>query len=84
MSMVLYEEYFHQLRLKECMVGRKILSMVDNCPTHPKIIKGLRNVNFFFFFPTKHNFKIQPRDAKIKRVCKMHYCFDYIEKSLKG
>ena len=54
MTGVLFEEYVRQLDKK--MVGRKILLIVDNCPAHPKIIEGLRNVELFFF-ATKHNFK---------------------------
>ncbi|MBA0792485.1 hypothetical protein Gohar_016980, partial [Gossypium harknessii] len=30
------------------MTGRKILLIVDNCPSHPKVIEGLRNIELFF------------------------------------
>ncbi|MFQ6626229.1 hypothetical protein Gotur_004978 [Gossypium turneri] len=29
------------------MTGRKVLLTVDNCPSYPKVIEGLRNVELF-------------------------------------
>ncbi|XP_076903200.1 CENP-B homolog protein 2-like [Bidens hawaiensis] len=70
MTGVLFEEYVCQLDKK--MVGRKLLLIVDNCPAHPKIIEGLRNVELFFLPPNTTS-KIQPCDAGIIRAFKMHY-----------
>ncbi|MBA0798197.1 hypothetical protein Gohar_008811 [Gossypium harknessii] len=33
------------------MTGRRMLPIVDNFPAHPKVIKGLRNVELFFLPP---------------------------------
>ncbi|XP_076944819.1 CENP-B homolog protein 2-like [Bidens hawaiensis] len=78
MTGVLFEEYVRQLDKK--MVGRKILLIVDNCPTHPKIIEGLRNVELFFLPPNTTS-KIQPCDI---RAFKMHYRRRFYRSLLKG
>lgn len=54
------------------MNSRKVLLIVDNCPTHPKVVEGLRNVELFFL-PLNTTFKIQPCDTGIIRVFKAHY-----------
>ncbi|MBA0796026.1 hypothetical protein Gohar_006829 [Gossypium harknessii] len=33
------------------MTGRKVLLTVDNCPSYPKVIEGLRNVELFLLPP---------------------------------
>ncbi|MBA0613716.1 hypothetical protein Godav_014092 [Gossypium davidsonii] len=37
------------------MNGRKVLLIVDNCPTHPKVIESLRNIELFFLPPNSTN-----------------------------
>ncbi|MBA0637064.1 hypothetical protein Godav_024500 [Gossypium davidsonii] len=37
------------------MTGKKVLLIVDNCPAHPKVIEGLRNVELFFLPPNSTN-----------------------------
>ncbi|GJV05319.1 CENP-B homolog protein 2-like protein [Tanacetum coccineum] len=81
MTGVLFEEYVRQLDKK--MVGRKILLIVDNCPAHPKIIEGLRNVELFFLPPNTTS-KIQPCDAGIIRAFKMHYRRRFYRSLLEG
>lgn len=54
------------------MNGRKILLMVDNCPVHPKVIEGLKNIELLFL-PPNTTPKIQPCDASIIRNFKFHY-----------
>ncbi|KAL6544350.1 hypothetical protein OROGR_010847 [Orobanche gracilis] len=51
---------------------RKVLLIVDNCPAHPKVVEGLRNVELFFLPPNTTS-KIQPCDTGIIRAFKAHY-----------
>ncbi|KAL5538428.1 hypothetical protein UlMin_044883 [Ulmus minor] len=46
MTGILFQEYVRQLDRK--IDGRKVLLLVDNCPAHPKTIKGLKNIKLFF------------------------------------
>ncbi|KAL5146375.1 CENP-B 2 [Glycine soja] len=70
MTSVLFDEYVRSF--DQMMHGRRVLLVVDNCPAHPRNIEGLRNVELFFLPPNMTS-KIQPCDAGIIRVFKMHY-----------
>ncbi|XP_022865448.1 CENP-B homolog protein 2-like, partial [Olea europaea var. sylvestris] len=65
------------------MNGRKVLLIVDNCPTHPKVVEGLRNVELFFLLPNTTS-KIQPCDARIIRAFKAHYRRRFYSSILQG
>ena len=65
------------------MNGRKVLLIVDNCPAHPKIIEGLRNVELFFLL-LNTTLKIQPSDAGIIRALKIHYRRRFYSSILEG
>ncbi|KAH1194248.1 ARS-binding protein 1 [Glycine max] len=70
MTSVLFDEYVRSF--DQMMHGRRVLLVVDNCPTHPRNIEGLRNVELFFLPPNMTS-KIQPCDTGIIRTFKMHY-----------
>ncbi len=70
MTGLLFQEYVNWFDKR--MNGRKVLIIVDNCPAHPKIVEGLRNVELFFLPPNTTS-KIQPCDAGIIRAFKAHY-----------
>ncbi|XP_026406444.1 CENP-B homolog protein 2-like [Papaver somniferum] len=70
MTGALFEEYVRCLDAK--MYGRKILLILDDCPSHPKTIEGLRNVELYFL-PPNTTLKIQPSDAGMIRAFKLHY-----------
>ncbi|XP_055812080.1 CENP-B homolog protein 2-like [Solanum dulcamara] len=70
MTGLLFQEYIGWFDKR--MNGRKILLIVDNCPAHPKIVEGLRNVELFFLPPNTTS-KIQSCDAGIIRAFKAHY-----------
>ncbi|XP_022858482.1 CENP-B homolog protein 2-like [Olea europaea var. sylvestris] len=65
------------------MNGRKVLLIVDNCPTHPKVVESLRNVELFFL-PPNTTFKIQPCDVGIIRAFKAHYRRRFYSSILQG
>ncbi|XP_022851530.1 CENP-B homolog protein 2-like [Olea europaea var. sylvestris] len=65
------------------MKGMKVLFIVDDCPTHPKVVEGLRNVELFFLPPNTTS-KIQPCDAGIIRVFKDHYRRHFYSSILQG
>ncbi|KAJ0810512.1 putative DDE superfamily endonuclease domain-containing protein [Helianthus annuus] len=80
MTGVLFEEYVRQLDKK--MVRRKILLIVDNCPAHPKIIEGLRNVELFFFFFFCHQTQLQKFNLVMRGSYELLRCIivvDFIE-----
>ncbi|KAL6517537.1 hypothetical protein OROMI_033238 [Orobanche minor] len=70
MTGLLFQEFSHWFEKR--MNGRKVLLLVDNCPAHPKVVEGLRNVELFFL-PPNTTTKIQPCDAGIIRAFKLHY-----------
>ena len=70
MTGLLFQEYCHWFDKR--MNGRKVLLLVDNCPAHPKIVEGLRNVELYFLPPNTTS-KIQPCDVGIIRAFKVHY-----------
>ncbi|XP_024005406.1 CENP-B homolog protein 2-like [Eutrema salsugineum] len=70
MTSVIFKEYIRWFDKK--MHGRKVLSVINNCPAHPKNIEGLQNIDLFFLPPNMTS-KIQPCDAGIIRDFKMHY-----------
>ncbi|XP_022880803.1 CENP-B homolog protein 2-like [Olea europaea var. sylvestris] len=63
--------------------GKKVLLIVDNCPTHPKVVEGLRNVELFFLPPNTTS-KIQQCNAGIIRVFKAHYRRRFYSSILQG
>ncbi|XP_022888936.1 CENP-B homolog protein 2-like [Olea europaea var. sylvestris] len=65
------------------MNDRKVLLIVDNCPTHPKVVEGLRNVELFFLPPNTTS-KIQPCDVGIIRAFKAHYRRRFYSSILQG
>ena len=65
------------------MHGRRILFVVDNCPTHPRNIEGLQNVELLFLPPNMTS-KIQPCDAGIIRAFEMHYLRRFYYRILEG
>ncbi|XP_022895244.1 CENP-B homolog protein 2-like [Olea europaea var. sylvestris] len=65
------------------MNGRNVLLTVDNCPTHPKVVESLRNVELFFLPPNTTS-KIQPCDAGIIRAFKAHYHRRFYSSILQG
>ena len=68
MTGLFFQEYCHWFDKR--MNGRKVLLLVDNCPVHPKIVEGLRNVELYFLPPNTTS-KIQPCDAGIIRAFKV-------------
>lgn len=52
--------------------NRKILLLIDNCPSHPKNIQGLSNIKIVFL-PPNGTSKLQPMDQGIIKVMKQHY-----------
>ncbi|CAI8600091.1 unnamed protein product [Vicia faba] len=81
MTSVLFDEYVRSF--DQIIHGRRVLLVVDSCPTHPRNIEGLINVELFFFPPNMTS-KIQPCDAGIIRVFKMHYRRRFYRKILEG
>ena len=65
------------------MNGKKVLLIVDNCPAHPKVVEGLRNIELFFL-PRNTTSKIQPCDAGIIRAFKAHYRRHFYSSILQG
>ncbi|MBA0759547.1 hypothetical protein Gotri_022420 [Gossypium trilobum] len=45
MTGLLFQDFVHWFDAR--MTGRKVLLIVDNCPSHPKVIEGLRNRRFY-------------------------------------
>lgn len=58
------------------MHGRRVLLMVNSCPTHPR--------NIELFLPPKMTSKIQPCDVGIIKPFKIHYRRRVHYKILKG
>jgi hypothetical protein len=54
------------------MAGRKVTLLLDNCPAHPKEIKGLKNVKVFYFPPNTTSL-LQPMDQGVIRNIKSYY-----------
>ena len=50
MDGTLFEEWLHKFDRKFEMQGRKVVMIVDNCPTHPEV-SGLQAINFQFLPP---------------------------------
>jgi hypothetical protein len=51
---------------------KKIALILDNCSAHPKVIKGIKNVNRFFLTPNTISVA-QQMDQGIIRNFKLHY-----------
>ncbi|KAH1246141.1 CENP-B 2 [Glycine max] len=81
MTSVFFDEYVRSF--DQMMHGRRVLLVVDNCPTHPRNIEGLRNVKLLFLPPNMTS-KIQPCDVGIIRAFKMHYRRRFYRKILEG
>ena len=56
------------------MDGRKILFIVDNCPTPPKSLKDCKMLNYFFLPPDTTS-KIYPCDVGFISALKIHYLY---------
>lgn len=81
MTGLLFQEFVRWF--DDRMKGRKVLLIVDNCPAHPKVIEGLRNVEMFFLPPNTTS-KIQPCDAGIIRTLKVYYRRRFYSSILEG
>ncbi|XP_022851306.1 CENP-B homolog protein 2-like, partial [Olea europaea var. sylvestris] len=65
------------------MNGKKVFLIIDNCPAHPKVVEGLRNVELFFLPPNTTS-KIQPCNVGINRAFKAHYRHRFYSSILQG
>ncbi|XP_049346572.1 CENP-B homolog protein 2-like [Solanum verrucosum] len=65
------------------MHGRRVLLMVDYCPSHNRNIEGLKNVELFFLPPNRTS-KIQPCDTGIISSFKMYYRKRFYRRILEG
>ena len=74
MDGTLFEEWLHELDRKFEMQGRKVFTIVDNCPAHPEV-SGLKAINLQFLPPNTTSCK-QPMDQEVIRyVCFIIFLF---------
>jgi transposase len=53
------------------MTGRKVALLLDNCPAHPKVITGLKNITIFYLPPNTTSI-LSPMDQGIIRNFKYY------------
>jgi len=71
MTASLFEKYIRKIDNKMKCLGRKIVIIMDNCPSHPQL-KKLFNVELICL-PKNTTAKLQPMDAGVIRMLKANY-----------
>lgn len=71
MTSAIFEQHIRKLDRRMSATNRKILLVIDNCPSHPKL-DFLRNITLVFL-PPKTTSKTQPMDCGVIWSLKTHY-----------
>lgn len=82
MTSVLFEEWLMQLDEKFIGEGRKVLLLVDNCPSHPKSVQEKLRAIKLSFFPPNATSVLQPLDLGIIRTLKHYYRYALVKRRL--
>lgn len=81
MTCEIFENYVRKFDRRMKFKKRNVVIIIDNCPAHPRNIKGLTNTKIVFL-PPNTTAETQPMDAGVIHILKQKYRSELSKKNL--